>query len=50
MGSAVVFSGLFQILWRGNSFEFLMSAVFWSLVTLFIFRKVFKARGIIYKI
>lgn len=50
MGSAVMFAGLFQILWRGNSFEFLMSAVFWSLVTLFIFQMVFKARGILYKI
>lgn len=50
MGSAVMFAGLFQILWRGNSFEFLISAVFWSLVTLIIFQKAFKARGILYKI
>ncbi|RDC56208.1 hypothetical protein DU508_11395 [Pedobacter chinensis] len=50
MGTAVMFAGLFQILWRGNSFEFLINAVFWSLVTMFIFYLIFKARGILFRI
>lgn len=50
LGSAVMFAGLFQILWRGNSLEFLFNAVFWSIVTLFIFQFVFKARGILYRV
>ncbi|MDQ1141874.1 MAG: hypothetical protein EOO20_13245 [Chryseobacterium sp.] len=50
MGTAVMFAGLFQIMWRGNSFEFLFNSIFWSLVTMFIFQKVFKARGILYKV
>lgn len=47
MGSAVMFAGLFQILWRGNSFEFLVSSVFWSYVTMFLFFRYFKAKNII---
>lgn len=50
MGTAVIFAGLFQILWRGNSIEFLTNAVFWSLITMFIIQKLFKARGILYKV
>jgi hypothetical protein len=47
MGSAVMFAGLFQIFWRGNCFEFLVNAVFWSVVTMYIFHYVFKAKGIL---
>lgn len=36
LGSALIFSGLFQILWRGLSFEFLINSVFWSYVSMFI--------------
>nr|WP_010600755.1 hypothetical protein [Pedobacter agri] len=50
LGSAVMFAGLFQILWRGNSLEFLFNAVFWSIVTLFIFQFIFKTRGILYRV
>ncbi|MET0573972.1 MAG: hypothetical protein ABWZ79_21315 [Pedobacter agri] len=50
MGTAVMFAGLFQIMWRGNSFEFLFNSIFWSLVTMLIFQIVLKARGILYKI
>jgi len=49
LGTAVMFAGLFQILWRGNSLEFLFNAIFWSLVTMFIFQMIFKARGILYQ-
>lgn len=50
MGTAVMFAGLFQILWRGNSLEFLFNSVFWSLVTMFIFQMLLKAKGILYRI
>jgi len=50
MGTAVMFAGLFQILWRGNSFEFLISAIFWSFITLIILQAVLKARGILVRI
>lgn len=36
IGSALIFSGLFQILWRGLSFEFLINSVVWSYVTMYI--------------
>eukprot|EP01037_Dinobryon_pediforme_P013984 gene13984-14101_t len=32
LGTALIFSGLFQIFWRGLSFEFLINTVFWSYV------------------
>lgn len=50
MGCAVMFAGLFQIFWRGNSFEFLVNAVFWSVITMYIFHYIFKARGILEKV
>ncbi|MBB5395357.1 exosortase Y-associated Wzy-like protein [Mucilaginibacter sp. AK015] len=40
LGTALIFSGLFQILWRGLSFEFLINSVFWSYVTMFLIQKV----------
>ena len=50
LGTAVIFAGLFQIFWRGNSFEFLISAVFWSFITMIILQALLKARGILVKI
>ncbi|RZL50478.1 MAG: hypothetical protein EOP00_04185 [Pedobacter sp.] len=47
MGTAIIFTGLFQIFWRGNCFEFIISTVFWSFITMFIFLEVFKAKGIL---
>ncbi|RZK49202.1 MAG: hypothetical protein EOO99_07415 [Pedobacter sp.] len=47
LGSAVMFAGLFQIFWRGNSFEFMFNAVFWSYITMLIVFQFLKARGII---
>ncbi len=49
LGCAVMFAGLFQIFWRGNSFEFVSGAVFWSYVTMLIIHSILKARGILYK-
>lgn len=50
MGTAMMFAGLFQIMWRGNSFEFMANAIFWSLITMMIFQMIFKAKAILYKI
>ncbi|RZJ79329.1 MAG: hypothetical protein EOO47_11150 [Flavobacterium sp.] len=50
MGTAVMFAGLYQIFWRGNSFEFLVNSVFWSFVTMYIFYTVLKSRGVIEKV
>ncbi|RYE26382.1 MAG: hypothetical protein EOP42_20785 [Sphingobacteriaceae bacterium] len=36
LGSALIFSGLFQMLWRGLSFEFLLNSVFWSYISMLI--------------
>lgn len=50
LGTAVIFAGLFQIFWRGNTFEFLFNAVFWSFITMLIIHTILKARGILNKI
>lgn len=42
LGSALIFSGLFQILWRGLSFEFLINAVFWSYISMLIIFNILK--------
>jgi hypothetical protein len=47
LGTAVMFAGLFQIFWRGNSFEFMFNSVFWSFITMFIIYWILKARGIL---
>jgi len=47
LGTALIFSGLFQILWRGLSFEFLLNSVFWSYITMIILHKVLKAQNIL---
>jgi hypothetical protein len=45
LGTALVFSGLFQIFWRGLSFEFLINTVFWSYITMLIIHKVLLMSG-----
>jgi hypothetical protein len=40
LGTALVFTGLFQIMWRGLSFEFLINTVFWSYITMLIIHKI----------
>ncbi|MGI4805440.1 MAG: hypothetical protein ACRYFL_11750, partial [Janthinobacterium lividum] len=35
-GSALIFSGLFQMFWRGLSFEFLINSVFWSYISMLV--------------
>jgi hypothetical protein len=43
LGTALIFSGLFQILWRGLSFEFIINSVFWSFITMLILHRILLA-------
>jgi hypothetical protein len=36
IGSGLIFTGLFQILWRGNCFEFMANNLFWSTIVMYI--------------
>lgn len=36
LGTAVFFTGLFQVFWRGQSFEFLLNTILWSYVTMYL--------------
>ena len=47
LGTALIFAGLFQILWRGISFEFIINSVFWSYITMFIIFKIFRTYNIL---
>lgn len=47
MGCIVVFNGLFQGLWRGNNFEFLISSIFWSYILMLLVYLLFKSRNIL---
>jgi len=50
LGTALIFSGLFQILWRGLSFEFLINSVFWSYMSMLVIHRIFVATRILKKI
>ncbi|MBS1502838.1 MAG: hypothetical protein JST32_12300 [Bacteroidetes bacterium] len=50
LGTALIFSGLFQIMWRGLSFEFLINSVFWAYVSMLIIHKIFVATHILKEI
>jgi hypothetical protein len=50
LGTALIFSGLFQIFWRGLSFEFLLNSVFWSYVTMLIIHKIFRFYNILQEV
>ena len=47
LGTALIFTALFQVLWRGNCFEFLFNTVFWSYMSLYILVAIFKRYGIV---
>jgi hypothetical protein len=47
LGTALVFSGLFQIMWRGLSFEFLINTVFWSYVSMLVIHKILTVSNIL---
>ena len=50
LGTALIFSGLFQIMWRGLSFEFLINSVFWSYISMLLISWLLKYFGILKKI
>lgn len=50
LGTALIFSGLFQIMWRGLSFEFLINSLFWSYITMLIIHKILTATNILQKV
>jgi hypothetical protein len=50
LGTALIFSGLFQIFWRGLSFEFLVNTVFWSYITMLVVFKILRSRNILKEI
>ncbi|MEO5903216.1 MAG: hypothetical protein ABIQ55_04315 [Gemmatimonadaceae bacterium] len=47
MGSGLVYSGLFQIFWRGNSFEFFVGIVFWSTLLMVVMFHLGRSLGIV---
>ncbi|MDO3627486.1 exosortase Y-associated Wzy-like protein [Mucilaginibacter sp. BT774] len=47
LGTALIFSGLFQIMWRGLSFEFIINTMFWSYITMIIFQKILIAAHVL---
>ncbi len=46
-GSAWVFAGLFQILWRGTCMEFLFNSIFWGIITMYLMAFVMRKMGYI---
>ena len=49
-GTAFVFSGLFQTMWRGNSLEFLSNTIIWSFISMIVIFKLLKSYKIIKEI
>lgn len=47
LGTALVFSGLFQVMWRGLSFEFLVNSVFWSYISMLLIHKILVSSNIL---
>jgi len=47
LGTALIFSGLFQIFWRGLSFEFIINSVFWSYISMFVIFRVLRSTRVI---
>lgn len=49
-GSVVFFNGFFQLLWRGDTMEFLINSVFWSFISMFILFTILKSFNYIKKL
>ncbi len=47
LGTALIFSGLFQTFWRGLSFEFLVNNIFWSYVSMLMIAKILRSAHIL---
>jgi hypothetical protein len=50
LGTALIFSGLFQTFWRGLSFEFMVNSVFWSYITMILVFKILRSKNILKEI
>lgn len=50
LGCMIIFNGLFQALWRGNNFEFIINTVFYSFVLMLIVFGVMKEMGILVRV
>ncbi len=48
-GTAFIYTGLFQVFWKGNCFEFMLNTVFWGLIIMLILFKIFNAFSLIPK-
>ncbi len=49
LGTAVIYIGLFQIFWRGNSYEFVFNSVFWSFISMLIIFSMLRHLGYLVK-
>jgi hypothetical protein len=49
LGTAIMFNGLFPILWRGLSFEFILNSVLYSLLTMYLVQRVLYSYGFLEK-
>ncbi|MFA6245521.1 MAG: hypothetical protein WC615_01185 [Mucilaginibacter sp.] len=47
LGTALIFSGLFQIFWRGLSLEFIINSVFWSYISMLLIAWALRYKNII---
>jgi hypothetical protein len=47
LGTALIYSGLFQILWRGLSFEFIVNTVFWSYVSMLVIFRILRMLSVL---
>ncbi len=43
VGTALIYSGLFQSFWRGLTFEFMLNTIFWGYISMLIIFRVLKA-------
>ncbi len=50
LGTALIYSGLFQVFWRGLSFEFLINSIFWSFVTMWVIFALLRLTKILNKV
>ena len=47
LGCALIFGGLFEVFWRGMSFEFLVNSVFWSYISMLIIFKILRVTSVL---
>lgn len=50
LGTGLMFSGLFNVYWRGNCFEFMLNNIVWSFVVMIVLYFLFLTMGVIKKV